>query len=428
MKKLLLILLCLPMIGFGQSVPQGINYQAVARDANGDVLMNQVLIIQFSVISDITTGSVSWQETHYDTTNAYGLFTAVIGQGTSTSSGSSANFDVIDWGSSNHLLKVEIDYGGGLVDMGTTSFMSVPYALHAKSSSVIDSTMFANMIFNYGGGMGGGCDFRFPDGISGEPLIIDLSNVSNYQVPMGKRLYILNLFGGNSSLYIDGIFAASNNVYYSTLSNPLILNEGQNVTGSFDPRFNGFLANANDSLQAVTVDLSNVSNYQVPMGKRLYILNLFGGNSSLYIDGIFAASNNVYYSTLSNPLIVNEGQNVTGSFDPRFNGFLVNKDFFNDCSKESNFGNYAKDTLSYFNNQTRFVESMNDEFLLITDLQTCSLLNPFVQIFNDTISIQPLFQMNIGTSSITVPIKKGQFWKLVNVCQHSFDVGRISSN
>ena len=142
-----------------------------------------------------------------------------------------------------------------------------------------------------------------------------------------------------------------------------------------------------------------------------------------------AASNGVNYSTLSNPLIVNEGQNVTS---PRnnatFNGFLVNKDFFNDCSKESNFGNYAKDTLSYFNNQTRFVESMNDEFLLITDLQTCSLLNPFVQIFNDTISIQPLFQMNIGTSSITVPIKKGQFWKLVNVCQHSFDVGRISSN
>ena len=64
MKKLLLILLCLPMIGFGQSVPQGINYQAVARDANGDVLMNQALTIQFSVISDITTSAVSWQETH----------------------------------------------------------------------------------------------------------------------------------------------------------------------------------------------------------------------------------------------------------------------------------------------------------------------------------------------------------------------------
>ena len=131
MKKLLLILLCLPFIGFGQSVPQGINYQAVARDANGNVLMNQALTIQFSIISDITTSAVSWQETHTVSTNDYGLYTAIIGQGIATSVGSSATFDVIDWGASNHLLKVEVDFGGGLVDMGTTAFMSVPYSLYS---------------------------------------------------------------------------------------------------------------------------------------------------------------------------------------------------------------------------------------------------------------------------------------------------------
>ena len=140
MKKLLLILLCLPIIGFGQSVPQGINYQAVARDANGDVLMNQALTIKFSVISDIATSGISWQETHLDTTNDYGLFTAFIGKGTSTGFGSSATFDVIDWGASNHLLKVEVDYGGGLVDIGTTSFMSVPYSMNAQTASNVDPT------------------------------------------------------------------------------------------------------------------------------------------------------------------------------------------------------------------------------------------------------------------------------------------------
>ncbi|MDG1718790.1 MAG: glycine rich domain-containing protein [Flavobacteriales bacterium] len=132
MKKLLLILLCLPFIGFAQSVPQGINYQAVARDTNGDVLMNQALTIQFSVISDIATSAISWQETHTVTTNDYGLFTSIIGGGTTTSVGSSLTFDVIDWGSSNHFLKVEIDYGGSLVDLGTTAFMSVPYSLYGK--------------------------------------------------------------------------------------------------------------------------------------------------------------------------------------------------------------------------------------------------------------------------------------------------------
>ena len=138
MKKLLLILLCLPMIGFGQTVPQGINYQAVARDASGDVLMNQALTIQFSVISDITTSAVSWQETHTVNTNDYGLYTAIIGQGTSTSVGSSVTFDVIDWGASNHLLKVEVDYGGGLIDMGTTAFMSVPYSMNASNVDPTD--------------------------------------------------------------------------------------------------------------------------------------------------------------------------------------------------------------------------------------------------------------------------------------------------
>ena len=137
MKRILItifsILFC--AITFAQSVPQVINYQAVARDSTGTVLMNQNLTIQFSVISDITTSAVSWQETHTVTTNDYGLYTAIIGGGTATSVGSSASFDVIDWGASNHLLKVEVNYGGGLVDMGTTAFMSVPYALYSATGS-----------------------------------------------------------------------------------------------------------------------------------------------------------------------------------------------------------------------------------------------------------------------------------------------------
>jgi len=146
MKKLLLILLCLPFIGFAQSVPQGINYQAVARDVNGDVLMNQALTIQFSVISDITTSAVSWQETHTVSTNDYGLYTAIIGQGTATSVGSSAAFDSINWGASNHLLKVEVDFGSGYLDMGTTAFMSVPYSLYSANSDPVGINVVNEMV------------------------------------------------------------------------------------------------------------------------------------------------------------------------------------------------------------------------------------------------------------------------------------------
>jgi hypothetical protein len=135
MKKVLLILLCLPFIGFAQVSHQGVNYQAVARDSAGDVLLNQTLTIQLSVLSDIAPGNVSWQETHLVTTNDYGLFSAIIGQGTTTNAGSSAAFDSIAWDLSPHLLKVEVHDGNGYVDMGTSAFMSVPYSLNAKNAT-----------------------------------------------------------------------------------------------------------------------------------------------------------------------------------------------------------------------------------------------------------------------------------------------------
>ena len=56
-------------ITFAQSVPQGINYQAVARDANGDELTNQFLTVAISIISNSATGTIQWKEGHYVNTN-----------------------------------------------------------------------------------------------------------------------------------------------------------------------------------------------------------------------------------------------------------------------------------------------------------------------------------------------------------------------
>ncbi|MFT5254229.1 MAG: hypothetical protein ACI87N_003296, partial [Flavobacteriales bacterium] len=147
MKNFLLILFCLPLIVFGQNTPQGINYQAVARDITNAVLINQTLDVKLSVVSDVSTSTISWQEIHNVTTNNYGLFTLIIGQGSSTSIGFSSTFDIIDWGASAHLLKVELNYGGGYVDMGTTALMSTPYALYAENAN-IDYDSISNFLSN----------------------------------------------------------------------------------------------------------------------------------------------------------------------------------------------------------------------------------------------------------------------------------------
>ena len=128
------ILLCLfSILTIAQ---QGINYQAVARDSNGDEITNTSLSVKFSILEgdSATSSSLSWQEIHSVTTNDFGLFVAKIGKGTSTSLGSSSNFSSINWGDTTHSLMVEIDYGNGYINMGTTQFMSVPYALYGEDA------------------------------------------------------------------------------------------------------------------------------------------------------------------------------------------------------------------------------------------------------------------------------------------------------
>ena len=117
-----------------QSVPMGINYQAVARDANGDELINRNIDVRLSIISGSPAGEVKWEEVHSEvTTSQFGLFNIVIGQGI-CSNGTVTSFEDISWGDNLHFLKVEIKFDSEYLTMGTMQFLSVPYALYAKKS------------------------------------------------------------------------------------------------------------------------------------------------------------------------------------------------------------------------------------------------------------------------------------------------------
>lgn len=127
-----------------QAPPQGINYQAVAIDESGaelvgmdiagEPLVNAVISVRFTIIKNTPSGPVTYREAHTTTTDDYGLFSLVIGQGIQEDS--PMDFQFIQWGTGNHYLKVEIDVNGGTFykHMSTTQFWSVPYALYAKST------------------------------------------------------------------------------------------------------------------------------------------------------------------------------------------------------------------------------------------------------------------------------------------------------
>lgn len=117
-----------------QSVPMGINYQAVARDANGDELVNRNIDVRLSIISGSPAGEVELEEVHSEvTTSQFGLFNIVIGQGI-YSNGTVPSFEDIPWGDNLHFLKVEIKFDSEYLTMGTMQFLSVPYALYAQKS------------------------------------------------------------------------------------------------------------------------------------------------------------------------------------------------------------------------------------------------------------------------------------------------------
>jgi uncharacterized protein (TIGR02145 family) len=334
MKKTLLFIFSLLTLSL--LAQDGINYQGAATDVNGDELTNQNITLRASVLSGGASGNLEWEETHSATTDQFGLFNVVIGQGTNTTNGATTIFNDMDWGSADHFLKIEMDATGGTnyAMIGTTQMMSVPYALYAKSAG-IDSTMLANMIGSSGGGMGGGgCNFNYPDGLDGDPIIFS-GYYNDYTVPTGKTLYITTPYvTSNWEISIDGIDIGSslNNNTGQAVHNAIVANEGQIVGG--EGNFHGLLFD-NSVIEAITWQFSTA--YTVPLGKELFILHQYGpGGVSMEVDGVIIlgggnrAGQN--YWSLGAPIKLIAGQVVSCSYNlSSFNGYLVDENYFAGC-------------------------------------------------------------------------------------------------
>src|SRR3954467_1628029 len=102
--KLLLFTFCFCVLFMNAQVPQGIQYQGIARDNTGSVYQNAALTVRFDIHTGTATGSVVYSEDHSLTTNGFGLFTAVIGNGTVNS----GTFPGINWASGAKFLEVSV--------------------------------------------------------------------------------------------------------------------------------------------------------------------------------------------------------------------------------------------------------------------------------------------------------------------------------
>lgn len=146
MKKIYFCILnVLLALGLNAQTPQAIQYQAVVRNSDGNLVKNQKVSYEISILGGSASGASVYTETHVDTTDEFGVSNLLIGQGTPTLN----TFAGIDWGDNEYFVKIAIDVYGGTsyMTMGTTQLMSVPYALHADDAYTLDgktSSYFAN--------------------------------------------------------------------------------------------------------------------------------------------------------------------------------------------------------------------------------------------------------------------------------------------
>jgi uncharacterized protein (TIGR02145 family) len=113
--------------------PQKMSYQAVIRDAGNNLVTNHVVGMRISIIEGSQAGPPPYVETQTPTTNANGLATIEIGDGTPVS----GTFGGIEWSKGTYYLQTETDPTGGTnyTIIGTNQILSVPYALYAKSAA-----------------------------------------------------------------------------------------------------------------------------------------------------------------------------------------------------------------------------------------------------------------------------------------------------
>ena len=126
--------------------PEKMSYQAVIRNAGGQLVTNQSIGIRIQILQSSEFGAAVYVETHTRPTNANGLVTLEIGEGTVVM----GSFSGINWAAGPYFLKTEIDPAGGAsyTIIGTTQLLSVPYALHAKESNHLKGSITESQISN----------------------------------------------------------------------------------------------------------------------------------------------------------------------------------------------------------------------------------------------------------------------------------------
>ena len=134
MKKLSLVLVAIlfAVTGILAQTPNEFKYQAVLRDAGGQIMEEEAVTVDISILQGSASGTSVFDEQHSVTTTAQGLINLNIG--------SVEDLSVVDFSADTYFIEISVNS----TVMGTSQLLSVPYALYAKEVENVDYSQITN--------------------------------------------------------------------------------------------------------------------------------------------------------------------------------------------------------------------------------------------------------------------------------------------
>jgi len=320
-----LTILSLNVKGQSTKPPDGIIFQAVASDAEGNPAVNRTIYVKTAIIQSSPNGKKVYNESFKVNASSNGVFTIVIGKGNRTSG--FISIGDIDWTQGPYFLNLKAAVEPSIptaswnaeneyIDMGTSQFWSVPFAQFAGKVTDLDKKVniadTSNMLHNY---------------------LIGIQNA----VPYTGAILDVNL--GTKKLTVNGLYVDQSSVKISNILNILgavtNIDNLLNVKGAvkFENTFRvAGVTNLDNDLNvngignfANNVNVNGITNLDnnlnvrgsVIFGNTLKVTGATNLDNRLYVKDVVNFANNLIVSgnsALTGKLDVNGEVNFTNNF------------------------------------------------------------------------------------------------------------------
>ena len=226
MKKVLFFLMVLFFAAnvFAQNGNDRISYQAVVRNSDNRLVYNENLTVTVT-ITNVPGGPVVYSETHNVTSNANGLVSLLVGNGTEHT----GNWNDIQWKTAQLSTRIEKAGNHELVAEQDMPLTAVPYALYADSAANVNPAAIAQQIHDTASalrGLIGGLNST----ISEMQYIID--DLNNALAGMRQTINSLQTQNEDLTQRVNELEELVHVIDLSTINSDVTIPDGYKVTGT----------------------------------------------------------------------------------------------------------------------------------------------------------------------------------------------------